>query len=184
MLHQEGHAWVHAQECGDSACSVVAVNFRRRGAEIGQRVLLDAQDSAHCHAVRIGGLQDAGRHAKRVCADGERAADVLHQRVHYQVAQTLACSRVPSWARQTRTNSKASAIFLPCSTHTVSLQHQNKTKRPLRHGDALIAGEVFGRRVLGNVADNGDDFCVIRSTTTLRALLQVICHNKVRIHTL
>lgn len=96
----------------------------------------------------------------------------------------LACSRVPSWARQTRTNSKASAIFLPCSTHTVSLQHQNKTKRPLRHGDALIAGEVFGRRVLGNVADNGDDFCVIRSTTTLRALLQVICHNKVRIHTL
>ena len=174
--------------------------IRRRGAEIGQRaaMLRTVRTAMQCASAVYktqGGMQsvrfacrvcaDAERAADvRVCADAERAADVLHQRVHYQVAQTLACSRVPSWARQTRTNSKASAIFLPCSTHTVSLQHQNKTKRPLRHGDALIAGEVFGRRVLGNVADNGDDFCVIRSTTTLRALLQVICHNKVRIHTL
>lgn len=162
--------------------------IRRRGAEIGQRVLREyvlrtvrtAMQCASAVYKTQGGMQSVCAHTQH----GERAADVLHQRVHYQVAQTLACSRVPSWARQTRTNSKASAIFLPCSTHTVSLQHQNKTKRPLRHGDALIAGEVFGRRVLGNVADNGDDFCVIRSTTTLRALLQVICHNKVRIHTL
>jgi len=77
VLHQEGHAWVHAQECGDSACSVVAVKFDVEAQRLGSACcesMCSGQCALPCSAHR---RSTRRRAACKACVRTHSMASVL-----------------------------------------------------------------------------------------------------------